>query len=157
MKKIRTIRFKDEDQVLRHLIDDVSKIEQPDVVFREARKAEKEAIRILVTEMIVYAERLPYEKNVRAEAIKEALSAQIVNGVIPHDILDDDLKSHLNNLGNAYDKKAKECAELRKENCELKQRLENIGKEHASSNDTMNFNHSVGTVIARADHVTLHI
>ena len=85
MKKIRTIRFKDEDQVLRHLIDDVSKIEQPDVVFREARKAEKEAIRILVTEMIVYAERLPYEKNVRAEAIKEALSAQIVNGVIPHE------------------------------------------------------------------------
>lgn len=58
-----------------------------------------EAIRTLVTEMIAYAERFPYEQNEKAEVVKEVLYAKSVNGFIPHGVLDEALRERLNNLG----------------------------------------------------------
>lgn len=87
------------------------------------KQARIEAVRELVEQLIIYAEK--EDKNVARE-IRIALHTKLANGFIANEILSD----------------------------EWKQRLEDLGREKRK-NDAMNFNNQVGTVVAHADHVTI--
>ncbi|MBO5084846.1 MAG: hypothetical protein J6C18_08275 [Bacteroidaceae bacterium] len=54
-----------------------------------------------------------------------------------------------------YDKKVRECEDLRNENYELKQRLADFENKKSKRNDTMNFSKPVGTVVGHADTVII--
>lgn len=66
------------------------------------------------------------------------------------------LKDEYEALRFDYDKKVKECEELRNEIYELKQRLADSENKKPKRNDTMNFSNPVGTVVAHADTVILN-
>lgn len=82
-----------------------------------------DGVRSLVEHLIEYAER--EDKNVARE-IKIALNAKMANGCIASNVLTD----------------------------EWKQRLEDLGRDKTRNNN-LNFNNQVGTVVAHADHVTI--
>lgn len=87
-------------------------------------QARMEGIRTLVEQLIVYAE--GEDKKVARE-IKIALNIKLANGYIASNVLTD----------------------------EWKQRLEDLGRDRPRRNDTMTFNNQVGTVVAHADQITL--
>lgn len=86
-------------------------------------QAKVEAVRGMVENLIIYAEG---ENKSIAREIKIALTFKLPNDYIASDVLTD----------------------------EWKQRLENLGRE-IPRNNNMNFNNQVGTVVAHADHVTI--
>ena len=100
MKKRYPQTHKDRlDLAFREMMDDATKNIERQEVFRKIEKAKVEAIRTLVTEIIAYAEKFPFDQNEKAEVVKEVLYAKSVNGIIPYGVLDDVLIERLNNLG----------------------------------------------------------
>ena len=92
-------------------------------VEKTLEQAKVEAVRGLVEKLIIYAEG---ENKSIAREIKIALTFKLSNDYIASDVLTD----------------------------EWKQRLENLGRE-IPRNNNMNFQNQVGTVVAHADHVTI--
>lgn len=87
-------------------------------------QARMEGMRTLVEQLIIYAE--GEDKKVARE-IKIALNTKMANGFVASDVLTQ----------------------------EWKQRLEDLGRDRPRRNDTMTFKNQVGTVVAHADQVTL--